>query len=76
MPESGRWGLHPYQTESSAFPLLLELGWLAYVRAGYRDSANNESHFTHVLSGLVHINYRLLRLFMLSTRQGNSEWIN
>ena len=46
MPESGRWGLHPYQTESSAFPLLLELGWLAYVRAGYRDSTDNESHFT------------------------------
>ncbi|WP_300007330.1 ATP-binding protein [Anabaena sp. AL09] len=36
--------MHPYQTESSTFSLLLELGWLAYVRTEYRDSANNESH--------------------------------
>jgi|688.fasta_scaffold141885_2 hypothetical protein len=24
---------------------MIGLGWLAYVRADYRDSANNESHF-------------------------------
>ena len=23
---------------------MIGLGWLAYVRTGYRDSANNESH--------------------------------
>ena len=25
---------------------IARLGWLAYVRTGYRDSANNESHYS------------------------------
>ena len=28
---------------------MIGLGWLVYVRAGYRDSTNNESHLFGVL---------------------------
>ena len=38
-------GLTPISDREFNLFSMIGLGWLAYVRTDYRDSANNESHF-------------------------------
>ena len=41
---------------------MIGLGWLAYVRTDYRDSANNESHFPSPLLALQKLQFTLVKV--------------